>query len=511
MRSLPFKFGLALAALVSAVVLGVVNTRADLQTLQTASQDSVFWSAAQLEHDYGALQVDVARQALIGDIPSSAVRERFESLRSHAENFRLTQMTEHLLSDPKVHDVHIGLETLLTELNPIITALPDGKSSQLVDVTNKLHSFEPEIRASTVSLLNADRARIAGIRDSIREGMMLTAAALALTLIVAMALTFLAIREANKSAALAVAATTADTSRKRFFTMMSHELRTPLNGILGSLALIREESDNKTRQALLDEAHASAHRLSNLVNDTVDLNEDENLEIQPTLFRISDFIDSVEAFLAPQLRRRNADLRITVETKTKAFLRCDSRRLTNALSYIINNALQRGGARQVHLVIDLNDDKLSVEIGTDVMLPHDAFGETLARGIIERLGGSVVPRETKRVVTVPVELITLSAKLSFSSKALLRMYEALLNANGIAVTVNDSTDQPVNILLAEAAQETVSFSELRMRNPNAVLIACGVGGPTSTFDEVAKTPDDLMRAIQSALGHRASPEMDLAA
>jgi len=162
------------------------------------------------------------------------------------------------------------------------------------------------------------------------------------------------------------------------------------------------------------------------------------------------------------------------------------------------------------LFIELNQDRLSIEIGTDVMLPHDAFGETLARGIIERLGGTVIPRETKRVVTVPVEIVNLSARLSFGSKALLRMYEALLNANGIDVIPNDFTEIPVDILLVEAAQDTATYSDLRSRNPDAALIACGMGNSAYAFDETAKTPDDLMRAIQSALG-RVSPPMELAA
>ena len=500
MKSLPFGFGLALAALISAVILGVVSTRADLKTLQAASQENQFWPRAQIEREFSALQVDIAQHFLQPGTRTEEIKNRFKKLKAKIKDTDLSGLADKTYQS--------NLPALLSRIQPSIDNLSDSSLAQLLEVSEALRDFEGELRDTTAQTLANDQRRIAGIEDSIRQSLMLTIAALTLSFIVAMVLTFLSTRQAKQNATLIQNAKAAASSRKKFFEMMSHEIRTPLNGILGSLALLREEADKNTRTSLIDEAQASAHRLSNLVSDAVDLNADEKLEIQPTLFRLGDFVEAIEKTLAPQINRHGAALQFSGQLRNEFFLKCDYERITNALSYIIGNALQRGSAKFVHLTVALNEDLLSIEIETDVILPHDAFGETLARGILERLGGKVIPWETKRIVTIPVEIIKLSAKLSFNSKALRHMYEALLNANGITV-VGDKTPS-VDLILAEVSQDPNRFLELSNDNPDAVLIACGIGPNDRHFDEVAKTPDDLMRAVYSALAKDPS-DMEIAA
>jgi len=284
--------------------------------------------------------------------------------------------------------------------------------------------------------------------------------------------------------------------------MMSHELRTPLNGMLGSLALMKDEPDSETRRILIDEAHASAHRLSNLVTDALDLNADDDLEIQPSLFKVADLVETVRKSIEPELQRRDAKFYTTGILQDLDFLKCDLRRLTHALSHLVINALQRGGAQEVRLYIAVKDERLSIEIGTDVSLPHDAFGETLARGIIERLHGTVESRETMRIVKVPIEIVHLTGQLVFSSNSLSRMYEALLKANGVATYAAGL--RPTDIIVVEAAHDPKSIAALRRENAEAVIIACGTPPASHTFDEIARTSDDLMRAVHAALGQMRS-------
>lgn len=489
MRSLPFGVGLALAALISAVVLGIVSTRADLKTLQAASQDNLFWPHVQIERDFNALQVTIAQKMMKPETGTEDIKNGFKALKANTVNIHLSGLVD--------EEYESKILTLLFDIQPLIENLSDSSTEQLLEASKTLQGFETKLHNATAQARINDQRRVAVIRDSIRQSLMLTTAALVLSLIVALVLTFLSTRQAKKNVKLIDDAKSAASSRKKFFEMMSHEVRTPLNGVLGSLALLREETDQKTRTSLIDEAQASAHRLSNLVSDAVDLNADEKLEIKPTLFRLESFIAAIDATLAPQIKRHKADLQFSGLLRSDFLLKCDDARLTNALSYIIGNALQRGGAKFVHLTISLNEELLSVEIETDVILPHDAFGETLARGILERLGGKVIPWETKRIITIPVEIIKLSAKLSFNSKALRHMYEALLKANGI--TVVDETNPSVNLILAEVSQDPTTFLKLSNEHPEAALIACGIGPNSDLVDEVATTPDDIMRAVYSAL------------
>ena len=498
MRSLPVGFSLALAALFSVVILGVFNTRSDLQTLQTTSQENIFWSAAQVEREYGALQVELARLAVDPAVDANTVRKRFDILWSRVAIFGQGEIGERLLADPEVRETHTKLSALLEKLDPLIVSLQDGPSASRDEISLSLRQFESVVRSSTIRVLHSDENRFAEIRNAMREGMMLTAAALLLTILVALALAILATRDARKSAILAKAATAAAASRKQFFSMMSHELRTPLNGMLGSLALMKDEPDRETQRILIDEAHASAHRLSNLVTDALDLNADDALEMDPSLFKVTDIVEAIRNSIEPELRRRDAVFTVSGIPETVDFLKCDFRRLTHALSHLTINALQRGNAQEIRLYIAVADEKLSIEIGTDVTLPHDAFGETLARGIIERLGGTIESHESMRAIEVPVKVVHLAAQLVFSSNALSRMYEALLKASGIATF--DGGSKPADIVLVEAGQDPKSCSALRRENQDAVIIACGTPTSPHAFDEISRTPDDLMRAVHAALG-----------
>jgi len=88
------------------------------------------------------------------------------------------------------------------------------------------------------------------------------------------------------------------------------------------------------------------------------------------------------------------------------------------------------------------------------------------------------------------------------------MYEALLKAKGVATFPAGS--RPTDIVLVEAAQDATAFAAIRHQNSDAVIIACGMPSADHGFDEVARTPEDLMRAVHAALG-QAHPNQEIAA
>ncbi len=497
MRTLPIGFGLAVLALVGIVIIGLANTRANLSTLQSTSQENIFWSAAQVEREYGALQLAIGHMALDPSVSIDDVRTRFDILWSRVAIFSRGKVGARLLENESVRETHEALSALLTELDPFIANLDKSSPETLTMLAGRLDNFKPQVRNATVASLHDDQNRIAEIRASMRSGLARAAIALVLTIVVIVGFAIFAVNTARKSTVLAEAATEAAASRKKFFSVMSHEFRTPLNGMLGSLALMRDETDQSIRRELIDEAHGSAHRLSNLVADALDLSADDDLELSPTLFRLADLVADVTTSISPELSRSNAVLRVTGMVQHPALIRADMARLRNALSHLIINAVQRANAKQVRLFVDVCDQSIKAEIGTDVVLPHDAFGETLARGLIVRLGGHVEARGFRRAVSVPVELVDLSAKLYFKSRALRRMYSALLKANGIECV--ETAIPGIDIVLVEAAHELESASQLRERYPGAVVIVCGVTASPELYDGVTDTPDCLMRTVNDAL------------
>jgi hypothetical protein len=59
--------------------------------------------------------------------------------------------------------------------------------------------------------------------------------------------------------------------RSEFVSTMSHELRTPLNVILGYTEMLRDETDEDARWAVLDRMEASDRDLLDLIESTLDL------------------------------------------------------------------------------------------------------------------------------------------------------------------------------------------------------------------------------------------------
>lgn len=67
----------------------------------------------------------------------------------------------------------------------------------------------------------------------------------------------------------------AEQERSDFFARMSHDMRTPMNGILGLVALSKDETDMDELHKNLDQIELSSHYLLNLINDTLDINKME--------------------------------------------------------------------------------------------------------------------------------------------------------------------------------------------------------------------------------------------
>jgi signal transduction histidine kinase len=136
----------------------------------------------------------------------------------------------------------------------------------------------------------------------------------------------------------------ANQAKSRFLATMSHELRTPLNAIIGySDALGRESGD--VRAELVAEysgqINEAGKQLLSLINIILDVARIESGRFEPN----AEIVDITKAILTA---RRYADSaaqagEVTVELKLPPdlpWLRGDERRITQALSQILSNAVK---------------------------------------------------------------------------------------------------------------------------------------------------------------------------
>lgn len=497
MKALPFGFGLIIAALVSLIIVGVAIVRSDLAALQETSKENVFWSAAQVEREFNALQVALAQHAMEPVDEGANVRRRFDILWSRLELFRTGDVGARLVSQDSVRLTVEGLQDTMRKLDPSVQALGNDSNQTRALIAELAHSAGA-IRRTTVEILHADEARFADVRENMRSGLLMTAGAVFLSLLLAIGTAVTFHRHAKRSAMLAQTAREASESKARFFSMMSHELRTPLNGLLGALNLLRDMPAGTNRFQLLNEASGSAHRLSDVLTDALTLGAEEGVASEIAVFSALDIVSVQEKSLATELARRGASLEIESGNAT-GYARGEVTRLNNATSHLLSSVLQRGGATRLKLTIRIDDSQVFLTVSSDTETPPEAFGETLARGLLEFSGGTLERTDSGWHLSMPVERITPSARLALSSTSMKGLYEKLLKSRGVKISNADEGD--FHIVLADPVLDETAQQMLREQFPRSRIIACGATGAATGFDAVMSGPNDLNRAVASALSN----------
>lgn len=124
-----------------------------------------------------------------------------------------------------------------------------------------------------------------------------------------------------------------------FVANVSHELKTPLTSIQGYTETLKSmiDRDPKKAREFLDRIEENSKRLSNLINDILDLSKIESPDIDLDLsdFELLEVLREVEKYFAPKLEARSQVLAIKSEPHT---LRADRRLTEQALINLIENA-----------------------------------------------------------------------------------------------------------------------------------------------------------------------------
>jgi len=147
----------------------------------------------------------------------------------------------------------------------------------------------------------------------------------------------------------------------------AHEVRTPLNAIINYLEIALEGSlDNETRDNL-SKSHSASKSLIYVINDLLDLTKTEandNL-VHAEVFDIrSTYTEAVQAF-AGDAKRKNIYFEVTQSPDLPAKVLGDQRRVRQAISNIVANAVQAtstGGVRIHIAIVSMVDERIEVEV-----------------------------------------------------------------------------------------------------------------------------------------------------
>lgn len=162
----------------------------------------------------------------------------------------------------------------------------------------------------------------------------------------------------------------------RFFAMMSHELRTPLNGIVGMLEILQRRVTATEDEKVIRTAVASAHHLTQLVNDVLDFSKIEagEFELSSQAFCLSSLLAEVSGLLQPLAEEKGLTFQTTgIEPAKQLWLQGDQVRLRQVLINLVGNAIKFTDSGSVSVSLDRCEDgaqQLRIQ-DTGIGIPED--------------------------------------------------------------------------------------------------------------------------------------------
>ncbi len=154
-------------------------------------------------------------------------------------------------------------------------------------------------------------------------------------------------------------ADTANNLKSKFLAHMTHELRTPLHGILNLAEFGRSESTITEKDNALTSVLNSAHYLSNIINDILDISKIESgqLEIEHIDFSPSKIINDVVKPQSQQASAKGIKLNLSKDPSIAEVVKGDPVRISQILNNLCSNAIKFTHNGQV-------DIKVSVKANT---------------------------------------------------------------------------------------------------------------------------------------------------
>jgi signal transduction histidine kinase len=151
-------------------------------------------------------------------------------------------------------------------------------------------------------------------------------------------------------------------ARDRFLAVLGHDLRTPLSAILmSSHVLLREGGFSEQQGEMLTVMEQSARRMAHLINDLLDLALTRFGNSIP-LHRASTDLGVLLREVVAEVSATSSAARINIETSGTLIGEWDRRRMGEALTNLLTNAIEHGSPGKTISVRASEDGDLSIAI-----------------------------------------------------------------------------------------------------------------------------------------------------
>ena len=158
-------------------------------------------------------------------------------------------------------------------------------------------------------------------------------------------------------------------AKGRFLATMSHEIRTPMNGVLGIAELLKETNLNEMQSEYLQVIQNSANSLLNIISDILDFSkiEEGKLSVEHISFSLKNLCFEIISLFSFDIRQKNLELILDIQTNTPKFIFSDPTRLKQILINLIGNAIKFTQSGSIILKIELLTNHSKTHIKTNLI------------------------------------------------------------------------------------------------------------------------------------------------